>query len=225
MQHQKFNTKHLLRSRGSLLLELLLSISVLAIILSLSAQTMLVSLQSEKVSGERDVAVALANETLEAVRAVADEKWVNIYSLTGKGSTHYKTVQSGNAWTLATGDETIALNNASYTRYVVIENVNRCLDVEAGGGRNLASTTVGCTPSTNYLDDPSTQKATVTVSWTGGNPIVISEYFFRWRNKVCNQTGWTGNGGSGNSVVSCTDTTYDIADSAISTSTGTLRLE
>lgn len=209
--------------KGSLLLELLLSISVLAIILSLSAQTMLVSLQSEKVSGERDVAVALANETLEAVRAVADEKWVNIYSLT-KGSAYYP-LASANKWTLTAGTENVALNNATYTRSVVIENVNRCLDVEAGGGRNLASTTVGCTPSTNYLDDPSTQKATVTVSWTGGNPIVISEYFFRWRNKVCNQTEWIGNGGSGDSVVSCTGTTYDIADSAISTSTGTLRLE
>lgn len=218
---QKKNFPH---SRGSLLLELLIAISVLAVILAIGSQAVFVSLQSEKVSGERDVAVGLANEAIEAVRSVADEKWTNIYSLSGKGSTHYKVEQSNSKWTLVAGDETIALNNTSYTRYVIISDVNRCTD----SGRNIASTTPTCTPSsTDYIDDPSTQKATVTVSWTGGNPIVISEYFFRWRNKTCGQgaSGWLGNGGSGNTVLSCGTTTYDLIDSAVSTSSGTLQLQ
>lgn len=215
INYRKSNTKCSIYCRGALLLELLLAISILAIILSVASQSVLVSLNSEKFSGERDVAVALASEALEAVRGVADEKWANMYGLTGKGATHYRTVQSGNKWILEAGDETVALNSASYTRYVIIDNVSR----DSSANRLIESTY----NATN--DDPSTQKATVTVSWTGGSPIVISEYFFRWRNKVCDQTGWVGNGGSGDAVVSCGTTTYNTIDSAISTSTGTLKLQ
>lgn len=182
--------------RGVLLLELLVVISILAIILSIGAQSVYVSMQSGKISSESDVAIGLANESLEAARAVADEKWQNIYDLTGKGSTQYKTVQSGSRWTIATGTESIALNTASYTRYVIIDNVSR------NASTRLVDT------GTNY--DPSTQKVTVTVSWQGsGSPISVSDYFFRWKNKTCSQTDWSGGAGSG--VKTCPDTTYSTS--------------
>lgn len=184
-------------SRGALLLELLIAISVIAAVLSVGSQSVYVSMQSGKTSGETDTAIGLANEALEATRAVADEKWQNIYDLT-KASQHYKTVLSGNKWTLETGDETIALNTASYTRYVIVENVSRD-----------ASTRMIDT-GTNY--DPSTQKVTVTVSWTGnGSPVVVSDYFLRWKNRVCPQTSWAGGVSSG--VKTCPDTTYTSKDS------------
>lgn len=179
------------RARGSLLLELLIAISVLGIILSVAAQAMYVSLQSGKVSGESDVAVGLASEALEATRSVAEEKWQNIYDLT-KGA-QYHMVRTNNKWATSTASETITLNTATYTRYVVIENVSR-----------NASTRMIDT-GTNY--DPSTQKVTVTVSWQGsGSPVTVSNYFLRWRNKVCNQTNWSTSGSSG--VKTCPDTTY-----------------
>lgn len=185
--------KHIIgaQKKGALLLELLIVISLLAIILSVGTQAVYVSLQSGKVSGERDIAVGLASEALEAVRGASEEKWQNIYDLT-KTSQHYKTVPSGNKWTLATGDETIAINNASYTRYVVIDNVSR------DAATRLIDT------GTNY--DPSTQKVTVTVSWPYADPVVITEYFLRWKNKVCNQTDWSGGAGSG--TKNCPDTSY-----------------
>ena len=127
-------------------------------------------------------------------------------------------------WTLTLGTENVALNNTAYTRSVIIENVNRCLDIGADGARNIASSTV-CSPATNYVDDPSTQKITVTVSWTGGNPITVSEYVFRWKNKACKQTDWSGLYASGDMVLSCGSARFDTVDSAISTSTGTLKLE
>jgi len=168
-----------------------------------------VSLQSGKVSGERDIAVGLASEALEAVRGASEEKWQNIYDLTK--NSHYKTVQSSNKWTLSPGDETIAINNASYTRYVVIENVSR------DAGTRLIDT------GTNY--DPSTQKVTVTVSWPYADPVVMTDYFLRWRNKVCNQTDWSGGAGSG--VKNCPNTSYDSISPAgvIDTVGGTLKLQ
>ena len=64
--------------RGSLLLELLIVIALLAVILSVGTQAVYVSLQSGKISGERDVAVGLASEALEQVLSVAEEKCQNI---------------------------------------------------------------------------------------------------------------------------------------------------
>lgn len=202
-------------SRGGLLLELLIVIALLAVILSAGAQGVYVSLQSTKVSGDRDAASGLAAEGLETTRSVAEEKWQNIYSLT-KGSQHYHPVQSGNKWTLATGDETISLNNAVYTRYVVIDNVSR------DNTTRLVDATYN-TPN----DDPSTQKITVTVSWgtSATESFTVTDYFFRWKNKVCNQTDWSGGAGSG--VKNCPDNTYESISpaSTINTSGGQLKLQ
>lgn len=208
--------KRLSFQKGSLLLELLIVIALLAIILSVGSEVVFVSLQSGKVSGERDVAVGLASESLEAVRGASEEKWLNIYTLSGKGSTHYQatsTVLAGK-WTIISGDETIRLNNATYTRYVIVDNVSR------------DGTTRAIEPSyVSADDDPSTQKVTVTVSWPNADPVTMSEYFFRWKNKVCYQSSWVGNGTPGNSIQTCgTNTTFDTIDATATTTGGTLKL-
>lgn len=192
-----FSTRHfplVTRRRGALLLELLIVIGLLAIILGVGAQAVYVSMQSGKISGERDVALGLASEALEVARAVAEEKWQNIFLLT-KATEHYKPLLTAGAWGLATGDEAIALNNASYTRYLIVQNVCR----ETSATRNITGVTdtdgslTTCATSGGAFD-PSTQKVSVIVSWTGGDSVTISDYFFRWRNRATNQTSWTGTG-------------------------------
>lgn len=210
--HSQFSIPH--KSRGMLLLELLVSISILAAILSVGSQAVWVSMQSGKISSESDLAIGLAGEALEATRGVVDEKWQNIYSLT-KGSQHYYPALVSGRWTLVSGDEIIALNTARYTRYIVIDNVSRDL-----------STRMIEPIYDSANDDPSTQKVTVTVEWQGaGSPVVVSDYFFRWRNKICNQTNWAGGVGSG--VKSCPDTTYEsiFPVGTIDTSVGSLKLQ
>lgn len=202
-------------TRGALLLELLVVVAILASILAVGSQAVFVSMQSGKVSGERDTAVGLAAEALEAVRAVADEKWQNIYNLT-KAPQHYYPTLSNGKWVLTlVGDETIALNTASYIRSVVIENV--CRD-------DTTRLVTGVSPCAGgSSDDPSTQRVTVTVSWENADPVVINEYFFRWRNKVCGQTDWSGGVGSGSK--NCPDNTYGWQDGNLNTSGGTLKLQ
>lgn len=223
--NSKFNIQYS-QKRGALLLELLIAVSILAIILSISSQSVYTSLQSGKISSESDVATGLANETLEATRAISDEKWQNIYNLT-KGA-QYHVVQSGTKWATSATSEAIALNAANYVRFFTIQNI--CRDTIVGS-RLITGLTDGpipavadgtltaCTTSTG-LFDPSTQKITVTVSWQGsGSPIVISDYFLRWKNKVCNQAGWTTQVGGGSAV--CTgDTTYDTKDTWLNTTGG-----
>lgn len=215
------------QKRGALLLELLIAISILAVVLSVGSQAVFVSLQSGKTSAESDVAMGLANEALEAVRGTAEEKWQNIYDLT-KGSQYHPVASStANKWTLVASSEAIALNTANYTRYITIQNI--CRDTtpderNVTGITDTDGTATICTASTGAFD-PSTQKVTVTVSWQGsGSPVTISDYFIRWRNKVCNQTGWT-TGDSGTTVKTCPDTSYDTKDAAIDTSGGTLKLQ
>ncbi len=198
-------------SKGSLLFELLIVISIIAIIFAVSSNAMFLSLRGNKMMGDRDTAISLASETLEAIRSVVDENWQNIYSLT-KGTGHYHLIQSANKWVIQSGDESVNINNIIYTRYVIINNVSR------DGSSNIETTY----NSTN--DDPSTQKISVTVSWPDGNPITISDYFFRWKNKTCGQSGWT-TGGSGNTVKACTDTTYDTKDTEIDVTGGVLKLQ
>lgn len=189
----KQNIKH--QQKGALLLEILVVTAILGVILSLGAQMIYVSLQSNKIAGDRDVAIGILNETIEAVRSIGDEQWSNIYSLT-KPTQHYYPKQSGGKWVTTSGDEVVTMNGILYTRYFAVSNVNRCNDTSRG----IASST-SCSPSNNYSDDPSTQKVTVTVSWSGSEPISQTEYLLRWRNKVTAQTSWTGSGGeSGTNV-------------------------
>jgi type II secretory pathway pseudopilin PulG len=206
--------------KGAFLLEILIVIALLGVILGVGTQAVFVSLQSGKISGERDAAVGLASEALEAVRGITEENWQNIYLLT-KGSTQYHPVQSGTKWATSTASETITLNNATYTRYFVVQNV--CRDATAGSRliTGITDTTGGattCTGSTGDFD-PSTQKVTVTVSWTNADPVIMSEYFFRWKNKTCTQTAWT-SAVPGNTVASCGSGTYDSIDSTATTTGG-----
>ncbi|OGI67655.1 hypothetical protein A2732_00185 [Candidatus Nomurabacteria bacterium RIFCSPHIGHO2_01_FULL_40_10] len=200
------------KQKGALLLELLVVISVVAVVLSVGTNAVFLSLRSNKIGGERDIANALAFEALEAVRAATEENWQNIYGLI-KSSQHYQIATPSGKWELATGDETINLNGIDYTRYVTIDNVSR-----DDSTRYVQNSYVSA------ADDPSTQKVTVTVSWSGGNPVVLYEYFFRWKNKVCNQTSWV-TGGSGTTVKTCPDTSYDTKDSGVDISTGSLKLQ
>lgn len=198
---------------GALLLELLVAISLLAVILSVGANAVFLSMRSNKVSAERDVANALAAEALEAVRSSTEENWQDIYSLT-KGSQHYYATSTAPAgkWSLLptalATDEQITVNGIVYTRYIIISNVSR-----DSVTRNIQTTY----SATN--DDPGTQKATVSVTWSGGNPVTVYGYFFRWKNKTCAQTAWT-TGASGNTVKLCTDASYDVKDSGINVTGG-----
>ena len=200
------------KNKGSLLLELLITISLIAIIFSFGANAIFLSMRGNQVAGQRDTASTLASETLEAVRSITEENWQNIYGLTKATQHYYPTVSLGK-WITASGDETVSLNNISYTRYITVDNVSR--DAVT---RNIENT------YTSANDDPSTQKITVTVSWPNGDPLVISEYFYRWKNEVCPQGSWL-TGGSGSNVQTCTSSTYDTKDDGIDVSDGSIKLQ
>jgi hypothetical protein len=133
-------------NQGQLLLEILIAVGVAATV-------------------ESTIAENLAQEEFKAVGAIAFSKWQNLYNLTKASSSHYFATSTTGDWATSTGDEVIILNGLSFTRYFTIANV--CRDDVS----RAIITTVGVPPCVaGNSDDPSTQKITVTVSWSGGTP-------------------------------------------------------
>lgn len=203
--------------KGFSLFEVLIAISVFAVVGALAAQLIGISLQSETVSAQKTVALQLAQEESEAVEALSAQYWHNIYDLSKGPGAHYFTIVSGGKWATSTADETLTVNGTPYKRYFYIENVSRdatTKDIEA--------------TYTASRDDPSTQKATIVVSWQNSGGIDIgtattTKYLMRARNAAATQTDWNGaiaptpgeNGGFG--------TNY-AAQSNIDTSGGAIKL-
>src|SRR3989344_2467235 len=168
-------------------MEILITITVVAVVAGIGSQLIVGSLRSNKFSNERNAALGLVEETFEAVRNSSSERWQNIYDLT-KDTAQYYPQQSSGKWQIAAGTENIVVNGITYTRYFAISNVSR--DTSS---RNIENT------YNSANNDPSTQKITTTVSWPDAEPMISSEYITRWRNKACLQTDWqTGGSGTGN---------------------------
>lgn len=202
---------------GSLLLEILIVIGVVAIIIPIVAQIVVTSLNANKWTVENRIATGLADETIKAVENVSFEKWQNIYSKLKGTTNHYYPLKNGGAWSLAFGDESLTVNNLHYVRYFTIYNV--CRDDSS----KVIITTTGVPPcTTGNSDDPSTQKITVTVTWTNGT-LSKDYYLTRWRNQVCHQTSWSG---AGAGPVSCPSTLYESATNIDTSGTpGSLKLQ
>lgn len=172
--------------RGFSLFEVLIAISVFAVIGVIAAQLIGISLQSNAVSGQKTVALQLTQETAEALDTLTGESWQNIYALSKGSANHYHAVVSGSKWATSTGDELLTINSTPYKRFFYIEDVSRDSggDIVSSGGN----------------DDPSTQKATIVASWQNSENIDIgtattTKYLMRARNTAATQGSWV-NGGS-----------------------------
>ncbi|MBI5133964.1 MAG: hypothetical protein HZA81_01065 [Candidatus Taylorbacteria bacterium] len=182
------------REKGSLLIEILVAVAVFAAVAAMGAQSTLVGLRSSEIAGEKTAASNLLSEMSSAIQGAVEERWANLYDL-AKDGTKYHVALSGNRWVIAAGEEALAVGGITYGRYFTVSNVSRdssTRDIE------LAYEPL--------RDDPSTQKVDIVVAASSTEPLVASQYFFRWRNKVCNQTAWTSGGSAG--VKDCPDTTY-----------------
>jgi len=185
---------------GSLLLEILVVIGLFAILVPITAQVVVSSLNANKAAVESMAAAGLIEETVAAVESVTFSSWQSLYSLTKGTSTHYFPAKSAGAWSISAGDETVAVNNKNYIRYFTISNV--CRD-DASKNIITASNVPPCTAGNS--DDPSTQMISIYVSWDG-RIVSKTAYLTRWRNRACIQTEWTGTGAG---PVSCPSTVYE----------------
>jgi len=183
-----FNQKLLVfkSNKGQSLIEVLIAISIAAIVIGASVYGISFMLSSMTSNEQRQTATALAEDLINKVHSIADANWLDIYNLPYKGATStYHVVASSSLLAVATGTESITINSVNYTLYFSVENVNRDVsdNIVTSGGTN----------------DPSTQKITATVEWlTGGNTarFQVSDYLTRWKNKIFVQNDWSGGAGA-----------------------------
>jgi len=171
---------------GQLLVEVLISITLVAILIAALIPLILSTTSASTKENKNTVASLLAKEQIEAAQALKEEDWNKIYfplDTSNKGATNpYHLVLSAGKWQLAAGIETVNLNGIDYQKSIRIENISRTGPNGAGdiGGTN---------------DDPSTQKITATVADFGALPINIVEYFTRFKSQTWTQTDWQGGAG------------------------------
>ncbi len=192
--------------RGQLLLEVLVAVAIIVIIATVGIHLIYTSLVGTKSAGDRNVGLGLTEETFEAVEAAATEKWQNLYDLT-KGSANYHPQKSSGQWVLTSATEDVVINSITYTRSFTIQNVCRDDTTRAVTGITTSGgSTTDCASGSSH--DPSTQRVTAVVSWPNADALTSSQYLSRWRNKLCEQTTWSGTSGE---VKDCPDTTYESA--------------
>lgn len=169
---------------GQSLLEILIAIGISAILVGSVVSTYVVSLSSNANARLQAVGGQLGQETFDNVKAVSEANWHTIYDLT-KGSNYYLSL-AGSTFGPVVGTESIPVDNVSYTRSFVVENIQR------GTGGDIV--TAGGT------DDPSTQRVTVTVSWPspkgGTNTAKMSGFMSRNKNVSLRLTDWENGPGS-----------------------------
>ncbi len=135
----------LAKNQGQSLVELLLAIGLAAIILPVLVGSFTTSREGRAQHDNRVEALALMQETQEAVRNIREAGWSNI----DKTGTFHPAI-SGTTWSLESGDEPMS---GGFTRSIFIEEVYR----DSNG--NIVDAAAG-------TKDPSTKKVTITISWT-----------------------------------------------------------
>lgn len=135
------------KSKGVGLVEILIVLAVIGIGFLAIISFLIFSRGVTFQVGRNTEAVTLAEEGIEAVRALRDEDWSNVST----AGTYYPVIDIvSDKWTLITTDPGPISN--LYTRTVVVEDVGR------DGNDDILSS--GGTP------DPNTKKVTATLSWT-----------------------------------------------------------
>lgn len=145
-------------SNGSLLIEVIIVMGLMALLLPALVGAIITTKQGEAQRDNRVQATGLLKEAIEAVRVVREDDWQAV-AVNGT----YHPIVSGSTWALASGAETIN----GLLREVVISDVQR----NAAGAIVASGGTI----------DPSTKKIDARVSWTEPSPGQVSSSLYLTR--------------------------------------------
>jgi type II secretory pathway pseudopilin PulG len=203
-------------TRGQILIEVIIASAIIALVAGGIVALLQVSSRGISQTREKTAAAFLIQEEIEAMRAISRENWLNIANLATGSANHYYATTSAGKWVIATGDETVTLNNIAYTRYAWFDDVYR-------------SETDGSIVGSGGYFDPSTKKMTARVIWTTppgmSNDSMQNIYLSRFLNETYGQTDWSG-GAVGDVVATTTTTTFATSSSIdYSSATGSIKLQ
>ena len=192
--------------RGQSLLEVIVAMAIFGMIAAAMISFAIGGFLSLKQGGDQIEAEALAQQGIEAVRAIRDSAWNKLTYTTSSVAIVSST------WAF-TGENTTS-TIGQYTRVISFENV--CRD----GSGNIAA----CPGASTDLQ---VKKATVTVTWSPRpgvtNSVQKITYLSNWNSREWTQTDWAG--GTGQAIWSDI-TKYDSDDNNLDRSTaGEIKLK
>jgi len=153
--------KQPLKNRGFTVIEILVAIFIIGLTLTSLFSLYGISLKTTTQNKNKIAALNLASENLEITRAIRDDNWNNIASLT-MGTNYHLNKNDSNKWIFIQGAET----QKGFTRKVIIDNVSRDTNdniVTSGG-----------------VNDLNTKKITSITTWQDQN-ITLTAYLTNWK--------------------------------------------
>lgn len=149
--------------RGQMVIEIIVAVSIFAIIAATSIMVIVGSLSTARLAEEESQATFIATEGLEAVKSIRDQGWINLVN----GS--YGIASGSGSWVFSGSSDSDP--SGKYTRVVSVVSVSR------DGSGNIAAS--------GGTVDPETKKITSTVSWdftpTRQNSVIINLYLTNWQ--------------------------------------------
>lgn len=174
-------------NKGSLLIEVLVSIALFMAISTIIAQAIFASFYGNKESKNKIILNSLLTEQLVKIRALSDEHWDNIGSLIR--NTKYYIYETDVGFAVATGTFSSTKDDLPYSIYFEIEDSKR--------GQNASSSLMLSTTTNPTIPDPSSLIIT-SAGVIGNSPAVyIRSVITRWRNIICSQKDWSATNSSG----------------------------
>lgn len=149
-------------AKGQSIIELLIAMAFSLIFFPALFTMFFLSREGKAQQIERTRAVGFMTEAQEAVRNIRERGWEQ-FSLFTNG-TAYHPVSGGSEWSLAAGSETVG----EFTRRIVFSSVSR--------------DAAGAIVSTGGTVDPSTRRATITVSWATPLPTSVTSVVYLTRH-------------------------------------------
>lgn len=206
--------------QGQSLVELIIGISISAVLIGASAGAAAIILRSDVQSKRLQAATTLAQDLSDKLRSFAESGWTNIYNLQ-KSSLHtyyLNTATSPFTASAANSTETVTQESVAYTRYFYVDDVSRA---GCGTGDITTNATTTCSwdsgSASDVALDPSTEKVTIVVTWPDTTTgIQIVEYLTRAGNIIFRQTDWRN--GSGQENFPASGVNNKFASSTASTS-------
>lgn len=180
---------------GQYLIEVIIGVTIGAILIGAGITAIVPILKNNLETKNVQIASPLVQEYLEKIQNLADSDWFNIYDPpASKGeSSQFYLISTGSTYEVASGATSTIVEGLVFNRHFSIENVNREF---CGAGDITEEGSVLCEGgpgSIGIIDDPSTQKITVTVSWNNEEGLISrSRYITRSRNRSFTQTNWLG---------------------------------
>lgn len=157
------NTKFQI-SRGFGLIEMVIITAIVTAAFAAFAQVGLLSLRLLRTEKENLEAAFLAQEEMNAMRALRDESWTNNIATFANNTLYYPTIENSK-WKLVTGSSTLI--NGTYTRSLTLQNVYRDAQDKI---------------STTGILDPNTRKITAQVGWNKIKWIQLTAYLTNFQS-------------------------------------------